>query len=87
METSNGKTFEEAMKKIDELNKSIYVEGEYIVVNVEYEYNIPIRRCQSYSDILGWVYQLTEKTWMSRELLRHFIRVAHSASEIAIPQA
>lgn len=57
------------------------VEG-YIVVNVSYEYNINLETINSAQDVLGWVFHLTEKTWMNTDVLRRFIQVACGARGI-----
>ncbi|HNM42807.1 hypothetical protein [Plasticicumulans sp.] len=77
--------FEQYKQQIEELNRIIVVNDGHIIINVHYEYSIPLSRCCTHEDILGWVFQLSEKTWMSREILRHFMRIAHSVNKLDIP--
>lgn len=68
-------------------DKQIEVKEDHIVINVVYEYNIPLNRCRNYTEILGWVLHLSEKTWVTSKLLRRFIHVALKANELKVPQA
>lgn len=77
--------FKDYLKWREELHEMIQVKDDCIVVNVKYEYVIPLNRCKTREGILGWVFQLSEKTWMTRDLLRHFIIVAHGANNLEIP--
>jgi hypothetical protein len=80
-----GFDFEDYKKHMEELEKTVSVKEDHIVINVHYEYNIAISSCDTYERILGWVYHLTEKTWISRDVLRRFIQVACHESKIVIP--
>lgn len=65
---------------LEVLENKVYIRGDDIVVNVEYEYEIPIADCKSHERILHWAWHLTEKTWMTTDVLRRFIEVAaHNA--------
>ena len=66
----------------EELEKTIYIEDENIIVNVLYEYNIPLGNCKTHKDILRWADQIADKTWMTDELLHYFISVAHKANNL-----
>lgn len=78
-------TIDDFRRQAEELNKLITVKEDHLVINVHYEYNIPLARCRTHADILGWAFHLTEKTWITRELLRHFMRVAHSVNKLDVP--
>jgi len=52
-----------------------------IVINVAYEYPISLDRCRTADEVLEWVYDLTEKTWMTNEVMRRFIFFARGAIE------
>lgn len=73
-------------RHIEELNEIVKVIDDHIVINVHDAYNIHIERCNTHEKILAWVFHLTEKSWMTKEILRHFIRVAHDESGLEIPQ-
>lgn len=65
---------------LEDLEKKVYIKDDDIIVNVAYEYEIPIADCKSYERILHWAWHLTEKTWMTNDVLRRFIEVAaHNA--------
>jgi len=76
---------DEYRKHAEYLARVVSVREDHIVVNVSFEYNIPLVRCSSYAEILGWVNHLTEKTWMSTEVLRRFIVVACNANKLDVP--
>ena len=78
--------FKKFVKHMEDLRKTVTVVDDHIVINVHYEYNIPLSRCNTHEKILGWAYHLTEKTWMSRDVLRYFIQVACHKSGLPIPQ-
>jgi len=61
---------------ISESAKKVYVKDDNIVINVAYEYNIEKHRCDTAEKILAWVQQLSDKTWMSCEVMGIFIAVA-----------
>lgn len=49
-----------------------------------YDYDIERDRVKNADELLCWVHDLSEKTWMDRDRLRHFIRVAGVAQGIRI---
>lgn len=46
----------------------------YITINALYPYDIQLSRIQDRESLLQWVSHLSGKTWMTRELIREFIR-------------
>jgi hypothetical protein len=58
------------------LAEQVKIVDDYIVINVCYEYTIPLATCSTHEEILHWVWHLTEKTWMTTEVLRYFIALA-----------
>ncbi|MCF8039883.1 MAG: hypothetical protein K9K79_11270 [Desulfohalobiaceae bacterium] len=48
-------------------------------------YFIEKDRCRSYYEILSWALQLTEKTWVGREVIREFIEKASAAAGLERP--
>lgn len=87
--TDHIKTPEELLEEYhawqEELDKIVRVEDGFIVINVHYKYNIEISRCDTYEKIVGWVLQLSEKTWMTKDVLEHFVKKALQASQLATP--
>ncbi len=77
--------FERVKEQQAELEKMVYVEDDHIVINVHYEYNIALARCDTLEKILGWTDHLLEKTWMTPEVLRRFIRLAAKEHGLEIP--
>jgi len=59
----------------EELSKKIYLQDEYIIINVGREYPIALTRCNTPEKALGWVFQLSEKSWMTTEILRRFVAI------------
>ncbi|CNB91403.1 Uncharacterised protein [Yersinia ruckeri] len=58
------------------LARQVRIIDSYIVIDVSYPYNIPLAGCSTHEGILGWVWHLTEKTWMTNDVLRRFIELA-----------
>ena len=74
-------------KKIKKMGETVYVKEEHIVINVSYEYNIALSRCDSHEKILGWVIHLCEKKWMTSDVMRAFVHTAISAHSLERPAA
>ncbi len=66
----------EIKKQEEKLQKQVYVKDDNIVINVEYEYNISKSSCDTPEKLLHWIWHLTEKTWMTNEVMRRFIEIA-----------
>ena len=67
------------------LAQVVTVRDDHIIINVNHEYNIPLASCRTHGEILSWVLHLTEKTWMSTEILRRFILVACHQNKLEVP--
>ena len=81
---------DEYRKHAEYLARVVSVREHHIVIDVSSEcnipeYNIPLSRCSTYAEILGWAHHLTEKTWVSTEVLRRFIAVACDANKLDVP--
>lgn len=46
----------------EKLQKQISVKNGSIVINVSYEYNIELSRCDTAEKLLHWIWHLTEKS-------------------------
>jgi hypothetical protein len=62
------------------LQSQVYVEDGHLIIDAGYEYAIELNRCNTNDKILGWVNQLSEKTWMTFPMLRRFIHLAQSTN-------
>lgn len=65
-----------ATEQEKELQKIVTVSDGEIVINVAYPYKVALDRCDSHEKILGWVLHLSPKTWMTKDVLERFVRVA-----------
>jgi hypothetical protein len=75
------------LKKREELEKAVFIADGHVVINVAYEYNIPLERCDTLEKILSWSVHLCEKTWMTLEILERFVYVAAKAHGLKVPNA
>jgi hypothetical protein len=74
---------------IKNLNDQIFIDGDVIVLyadtaNEGSRYEIPRSKCAKADDILRWTYHLSEKTWMDRDMLSHFMFIAATASQVPL---
>ena len=58
------------------LDRLCRIEDGFIVLGDEINYAIKLSRCASYEKIVWWVSHLSEKTWMTLDLLARFIETA-----------
>lgn len=77
--------FDDLVRAEKELEQQVYVADGHIVIDVEYEYNVPLSQCDSAEKLLGWTYHLTEKTWMKNDVMRRFIELACHENGMEIP--
>lgn len=68
----------------ERLAKQCYIEGDYIIINIAYEYPVELRRCSTPESILGLVAHLAGKTWMTRDVLGEFVNLAAAHHNIKI---
>lgn len=67
-------------------NKECYLDGNYIVLNVVYPYEIEISRCDTPEKILHWCSHLCDKTWVTAELISKFIALACGCNKLDVHQ-
>ena len=65
----------------EELNRAIRIEDNHIVIKIpdndfDETYDIPLSGLLDASDLVEWIFHLTEKQWVNRRLLRRFIKIA-----------
>ena len=76
---------EEMLQHEEQLRKQVYVDGELLTINVKYEYQIELARCDTLEKILAWVVHLSEKTWISPDVLERFVHVACRHHGLKLP--
>ena len=66
---------EEYMATLQGRLARIVMDESYLTINVDdhYQYEIALNRINNPVKILQWVIHLTEKTWMTTELMRQFV--------------
>ncbi|WP_136799231.1 hypothetical protein [Desulfosediminicola ganghwensis] len=85
MSEVKGLDFEEYVQWRKDLEDAVKIENDLIILGPQGFYDIEISSCNTYEKILGWAFHLSEKTWMTTDVLRYFIRVACQASDIKVP--
>ena len=48
-------------------------------------FELPLDRCRDHYEILGWVHHLSDKTWMTAALMRHFIEFVCEEIGLDVP--
>lgn len=78
-------------KKLEErdalLAKQVFVDGDRIVLDVMYPYEITLDRCDTHAKILSWIVHLADKTWVNPEIMRRFalLSAGQHGLEIDLP--
>ena len=54
----------------------MYIKSGDVVLNYAYPYHVPLSSCKTPGKILGWVNQLSGKTWMNTQRLNRFAQLA-----------
>ena len=67
--------FNTVIKDEKELQKQCYIDGDYIILNVRYPYEIHLNRCNTYRDIIEWAIHLSSKNWVNKKLLSRFLSI------------
>ncbi|EGT4306837.1 hypothetical protein AUM89_17955 [Cronobacter sakazakii] len=58
------------------MDEKVYIEEGFVIFKLEEtEYEIPLSRLSSQQRLLGWIFHLTEKSWVDIEILRHFMKI------------
>ena len=55
-----------------------------MIVNGGYEYSIGLDALRTHAELLGWIIQLSEKTWATPEMLRLVILKVAAANGLDI---
>ncbi|MGI2028683.1 hypothetical protein [Endozoicomonas acroporae] len=67
---------DQVIEETEALRRQVFVADGHITINVSYEYNIALSSCDTAEKLLHKVWHLCEKTWITPEVLRYFIRLA-----------
>ena len=78
----NGKTIQGLIDENLQLAQHVYETKDSIVINVRYEYVIEKFRIDTAEKIIRWAVHLSEKNWMTKKILSHFLLVACRAAGI-----
>jgi len=65
-------------------SQTFEIDNDCIIVKGPYDYCVDLRRCRTPEQILGWLDQLGDKTWCTKDLLLRFMRTAVHHNEIKI---
>lgn len=68
-----------------ELEALVSIKGEYITIQKGGGYNIPLAGCDTHERITAWTIQLTDKSWMSAQIVNRFVKLALEARKLGYP--
>ncbi|MET3817291.1 hypothetical protein [Pantoea sp. UYEF8] len=70
------------------ISSLVTVKGKHIIIKDPepqgWDYDVAISDCNTPEKILSWVMHLSEKTWVTKDIIRQFIRVSAQASGLKI---
>lgn len=72
-----------SLEDYSRLKKQAYIENDYIIINVEYEYRVQLNQCDTLEKILDWCLHLNQKSWMAPGLLERFVSLACEANNVS----
>lgn len=55
--------------------KGVYIEGNYLILNVRYPYDIALSRIDTPIKAHEWMVHLLEKNWITREILFEMVDI------------
>ncbi len=70
------------------MERTVFIEDGHIVIDLfvlcdaPSTYDIPLDQCADAGQILSWVFQLSEKTWLTNAVLRRFVALASEQAGI-----
>lgn len=77
--------FEEFKRESTKMQDKVFVREDEIIINLSYEYPIPLSECTDANRILAWVDHLCGKSWMTVEAIEAFIAHAARHHNIDLP--
>ncbi|TYL43921.1 hypothetical protein [Dickeya sp. ws52] len=80
---------DEYIRSEQELSEIVSVDNTHIIIQIpgdhlDGEYEIALASCKTPEQVVSWIYQLSEKQWITREILRRFIKVASNNAGISL---
>ena len=79
-----GKLVSEAIADLRDRPNRCFIDEGYIVFRDGAGYDIPLAKCDTYDKIFGWQLQLSEKQWMTLDLLMQFTIIACENHQLPI---
>ncbi|EOI1352359.1 hypothetical protein Cf24236_3574 [Citrobacter farmeri] len=81
--------FEGYLQREKELEEIVQVDETHIVIKIpgnhlDGEYEIALVSCRTPEQVVSWIFQLSEKQWVTRDILRRFIKVASAKAGIEL---
>ena len=73
---NNDQSVEGLLAWRERLGRQVRVDGDYLIVDIGYSYEIALSRLDSAEKILAWVHHLSQKANVSAEILGEVIVVA-----------
>ncbi|AZS56761.1 hypothetical protein [Pectobacterium parmentieri] len=69
------------------LSEIVTVDDTHILINIpgehiDGEYSIALVSCSTAEQLVGWIFHLTEKSWITNDILRRFIKEASANAGI-----
>lgn len=77
--TVDDKFLEEMRRKDAELEQFVRIDGDYLMLG---DYKVLLATCSTHQGVLNWVWHLSDKTWVTREVLHRFIELACGYSKL-----
>lgn len=62
----------------------ISIRDECFVISSYSDYSIPIEKCKTAEQLICWVFHLTEKSWVTNEIIRAFILAVSETNNVKI---
>lgn len=77
------------LQREKELAEIIQVDETHIVIHIpgnvlDDEYEIALNACKTPEQVIGWIFHLSAKQWVTRDILRQFIKVACNKAGISL---
>lgn len=71
---------EEHLNRQKELAEKVIVDGDHILIalpegKIDKWYEVPMSGLKTHEQIISWIFHLTEKSWIEKDVLRRFIKV------------
>lgn len=87
--TSKTLDVEGYMRREEELSRIVTVDETHIVIHIpgdhiDGDYEISLSSCKTAEQIVSWIFHLTGKQWVDRDILRRFIKVASHHAGITL---